>query len=57
MEQKLKHRITDINSEDRLVQTTFTDHLHNVLGWDTKIPSGQASANERMYFKLRGENP
>lgn len=57
MEQKLKHQITDINSEDRLVQTTFTDHLHNVLGWDTKIPSGQASANERMYFKLRGENP
>jgi type I restriction enzyme R subunit len=27
--------ITDINSEDRLVQKTFADHLHDVLGWDT----------------------
>lgn len=24
---------TDINSEDRLVQKTFADHLENVLGW------------------------
>lgn len=27
--------ITDINSEDRLVQKTFADHLHNELGWDS----------------------
>jgi hypothetical protein len=27
--------ITDINSEDRLVQRTFADHLHNVLGWES----------------------
>ena len=27
--------ITDINSEDRLVQQTFADHLHDVLGWDS----------------------
>ena len=27
--------ITDINSEDRLVQKTFADHLHEVLGWDS----------------------
>jgi type I restriction enzyme, R subunit len=27
--------ITDINSEDRLVQKTFTDHLHDVLGWES----------------------
>jgi len=27
--------ITDINSEDRLVQTTFAGHLHDVLGWDS----------------------
>jgi type I restriction enzyme R subunit len=27
--------ITDINNEDRLVQQTFADHLHNVLGWDS----------------------
>ena len=26
---------TDINSEDRLVQKTFADHLHHVLGWDS----------------------
>ena len=26
--------ITDINSEDRLVQKTFADHLHDVLGWE-----------------------
>ena len=27
--------ITDINSEDRLVQKTFAEHLHDVLGWDS----------------------
>tara|TARA_B100002003_G_C13971365_1_gene470049 strand:- start:380 stop:694 length:315 start_codon:yes stop_codon:yes gene_type:complete len=27
--------ITPINSEDRLVQQTFADHLHNVLGWES----------------------
>ena len=27
--------ITDINSEDRLVQQTFADHLHDALGWDS----------------------
>ena len=26
---------TDINSEDRLVQTTFADHLKKVLGWES----------------------
>ncbi len=26
---------TDINSEDRLVQQTFANHLHDVLGWDS----------------------
>jgi type I restriction enzyme R subunit len=25
--------ITDINSEDRLVQKTFSEHLHDKLGW------------------------
>jgi type I restriction enzyme R subunit len=25
--------ITDINSEDRLVQKTFADHLRDALGW------------------------
>ena len=32
-----KHRVayTDINSEDRLVQTTFADHLEKVLGWES----------------------
>ncbi|TCT22109.1 type I restriction enzyme R subunit [Thiobaca trueperi] len=27
--------VTDINSEDRLVQQTFANHLHEVLGWDS----------------------
>ena len=27
--------LTDINSEDRLVQQTFAVHLENVLGWDS----------------------
>lgn len=27
--------ITDINSEDRLVQQTFANHLHDSLGWDS----------------------
>jgi type I restriction enzyme R subunit len=27
--------ITDINSEDRLVQQTFTEHLEKVLGWES----------------------
>ncbi len=27
--------ITDINSEDRLVQKTFAEHLENVLGWES----------------------
>jgi hypothetical protein len=26
---------TDINSEDRLVQKTFADYLHDTLGWDS----------------------
>ena len=26
---------TDINSEDRLVQKTFAEHLHTVLGWES----------------------
>ena len=26
---------TDINSEDRLVQATFAEHLQNTLGWDS----------------------
>ena len=25
---------TDINSEDRLVQATFAEHLTQVLGWE-----------------------
>ena len=27
--------ITNINSEDRLVQKTFAEHLHDKLGWDS----------------------
>jgi len=28
---------TDINSEDRLVQATFAEHLEDVLGWAKKM--------------------
>ena len=27
--------ITDINSEDRLVQKTFTEHPEKMLGWES----------------------
>lgn len=27
--------ITDINSEDRLVQQTFADHLRDFLDWES----------------------
>ena len=27
--------VTSINSEDRLVQATFAEHLEQVLGWDS----------------------
>ena len=27
--------ITGVNSEDRLVQRTFAEHLDQVLGWDS----------------------
>ncbi len=27
--------ITDINSEDRLVQETFANHLRDRLGWES----------------------
>ena len=26
---------TDVNSEDRLVQATFADHLEKALGWES----------------------
>ena len=32
--------ITDINSEDRLVQQTFADHLRDRLGWDSLLDHG-----------------
>ena len=27
--------ITDINSEDRLVQKRFAEYLHDALGWES----------------------
>ena len=29
--------ITDINSEDRLVQQTFAEHLRDRLGWESRL--------------------
>ncbi len=34
---------TDINSEDRLVQETFAEHLHGKLGWDSVYAWNQES--------------
>lgn len=34
---------TDINSEDRLVQKTFADHLEKTLGWDSLYAWNQES--------------
>lgn len=54
--------VTDINSEDRLVQTTFADHLRDVLGWESVYafndetfgPTGTLGrASEREAFLLR----
>ena len=54
--------ITDINSEDRLVQATFADHLSGELGWqsvyawnvETFGPAGTLGrANEREVVLLR----
>ena len=28
---------TRVNSEDRLVQATFADHLEHVLGWGQRL--------------------
>jgi type I restriction enzyme R subunit len=35
MERNGENMITDINSEDRLVQQTFAEYLHDALGWDS----------------------
>jgi len=35
MKRPTKVVITDINSEDRLVQKAFADHLHDVIGWES----------------------
>ncbi|MBM3836853.1 MAG: hypothetical protein FJ398_02620 [Verrucomicrobia bacterium] len=58
--------LTDIHSEDRLVQKTFADHLRNVLGWESVYahneetfgPNGTLGrANERevvlVYLNMR----
>lgn len=54
--------ITGINSEDRLVQATFADHIRDVLGWESVYawneetfgPNGTLGrANEREVVLLR----
>jgi type I restriction enzyme R subunit len=54
--------LTDINSEDRLVQKTFADHLRDVLGWESVYayndetfgPNGTLGrANEREAVLVR----
>src|SRR5262245_47558275 len=54
--------VTDINSEDRLVQKTFADHLRDALGWESVYayndetfgPNGTLGrANEREVVLVR----
>ena len=54
--------ITDINSEDRLVQQTFAEHLEKALGWESVYafnketfgPAGTLGrANEREVVLVR----
>ncbi|TAK35684.1 MAG: type I restriction endonuclease subunit R [Chloroflexota bacterium] len=54
--------LTDINSEDRLVQKTFADYLENILGWESVYahnaetfgPNGTLGrANEREVVLVR----
>lgn len=54
--------ITDINSEDRLAQQAFADHLHDELGWDSVYAWNQETfgtngtlgrANEREAILIR----
>jgi hypothetical protein len=38
---------TDINSEDRLVQKTFAEHLQKALGWEKGARLGERVCVER----------
>ena len=38
---------TDINSEDRLVQATFAEHLEQQLGWESVYVPGTARPSVR----------
>jgi len=38
---------TDINSEDRLVQATFAEHLEKTLGWDSVYAWNQETFGPR----------
>lgn len=40
---------TDINSEDRLVQETFAEHLQHQLGWDRVSRLEQESLRFRRH--------
>jgi hypothetical protein len=44
---------TDINSEDRLVQKTVADYLHDKLGWE----SFYAWNDEIFHFKSKASAP
>ena len=44
---------TDINSEDRLVQATFAEHLELVLGWDSVYAYNQESFGPNGIFRAR----
>ena len=48
--------ITDINSEDRLVQKMFADHLHDVLGSESNYAFRDETAPQKkkcFHFAVR----
>ena len=42
--------ITDINSEDQLVQQTFAEHLEKVLGWESLYAQSYPSYAESVKY-------
>ncbi len=57
--------ITDVNSEDRLVQKTFAEYLRDALGWEpacawteeTLVPIGTSGSGKVDEMVSRGCRP
>jgi four helix bundle protein len=57
-DERQKPMITDINSKDRLVQSTFADHLQHELGWNSVYAWNQENFGPRdgVPFSYRESN-